>query len=322
VEVILAQQQNALFASLYLANVTIDTRAVAVISVLDQACVLALDPSASDAIFIKGNPTLNMPNCSVVADSNSASAIHLQGSASIIADTLVTAGGVATTGNPSFTLRLPAHTNAPTVPDPYASTLTHTFLTTGMPTAPTCTPTVNNATNVTTYPAGNCVVSAASIGPPKNGGTVNMSGNIQISGNWNVNHETVNLSPGTYWITDGNLTLGANGVLECTACDPVAGIGITIIFTIKTSTTVGTITGGANTNVGNPPTAPNFNAPNSGSFKGLLIVQDSNGRPRVPPRIPAPPFREGRVRSSTGWSTPRKRTWRSTATPLRVVRAA
>ena len=71
---------------------------------LDQACVLALDPNASDAIFIKGNPTLNMPNCSVVADSNSASAIHLQGSASIIADTLVTAGGVATTGNPSFTL--------------------------------------------------------------------------------------------------------------------------------------------------------------------------------------------------------------------------
>ena len=68
VEVILAQQQNALFASLSLANVTIDTRAVAVISVLDQACMLALDPSASDAIFIKGNPTLNMPNCSVVAD--------------------------------------------------------------------------------------------------------------------------------------------------------------------------------------------------------------------------------------------------------------
>ena len=59
VEVILAQQQNALFASLSLANVTIDTRAVAVISVLDQACVLALDPAASDAIFIKGNPTLN-----------------------------------------------------------------------------------------------------------------------------------------------------------------------------------------------------------------------------------------------------------------------
>jgi hypothetical protein len=36
---------------------------------------------------------------------------------------------------------------------------------------------------------------------------------------------------------------------------------------------------GANTNVGNPPAAPNFNAPNSGTFKGLLFVQDSNGLP-------------------------------------------
>jgi hypothetical protein len=60
-----------------------------------------------------------MPNCSIVADSTSSSAIHLQGSASIIADTLVTAGGVDTTGNPSFTLNKPAQTHAPKVLDPY-----------------------------------------------------------------------------------------------------------------------------------------------------------------------------------------------------------
>jgi len=292
VEVILAQQQNALFASLSLANVTIDTRAVAVISVLDQACLLALDPAASNAILIKGNPSLNMPNCSVVADSTSPSAIHLQGSASITADTLVTAGGVDTTGNPIFTLSKPAQTNAPTVPDPYAPgncgapplahCLNHAFLTTGMPSAPPslpCTPIADAVNNITTYSNGNCVVTGASVGPPKNGGTVVMPGNVQISGGWNVDHETVNLSPGTYWITDGDLNLGANGVLECTACDPSTGVGITIIFTIKATTTVGTFTMAANTNVGNPPAAPNFNAPNSGTFKGLLFIQDSNGLP-------------------------------------------
>src|ERR1700736_2446068 len=48
VEVILAQQQNALFASLSLANVTIGTRAVAVISILDQSCLLALDSNPAD----------------------------------------------------------------------------------------------------------------------------------------------------------------------------------------------------------------------------------------------------------------------------------
>src|SRR5207248_3733326 len=157
VEVILAQGQNALFASLFTPNVTIVTRAVALISVLDQACLLSLDPNASNAILIKGNPTLNMPNCSVVADSTSSSAIHLQGNATIIADTLVTAGGVDTTGSPSITLSKPAQNNAPTVPDPYAPgncttlCLTHTFLTTGMPAV--CA-TATNSGGVLTYSAG------------------------------------------------------------------------------------------------------------------------------------------------------------------------
>jgi hypothetical protein len=275
VEVILAQQQNALFASLSLANVTIDTRAVAVVSVLDQACVLALDPAASNAIFIKGNPSLNMPNCSIVADSTSPSAIDLQGSASLTADTLVTAGGVTTTGSPSFTLNKPAQTNAPTVPDPYAPAncttlcLTHTFLTTGMPTAPAC---INTGGTFN----GSCKVSGSTINAA---GNVTLSANTQITGPWNIKNETVNLSPGTYWVTDGDLNLQANGVLECTACNPTTGAGITIIFTIVTGTAVGTITGNSNANVGNPPTAPNFNAPNSGTFKGLLFVQDSNGLP-------------------------------------------
>ena len=42
VEVILAQQQNTLFANLFLPNVTIDTRAVAAINVLNNPCILAL----------------------------------------------------------------------------------------------------------------------------------------------------------------------------------------------------------------------------------------------------------------------------------------
>ena len=50
VEVILAQQQNALFASLSLPNVSINTRAVAAIlpSEGDQACVLALGSTGTD----------------------------------------------------------------------------------------------------------------------------------------------------------------------------------------------------------------------------------------------------------------------------------
>jgi hypothetical protein len=280
-EVILSQDQNTLLASLTLSSVTINTRAVALISKLDDACLLALILTASNAVFIKGNPTLNMPNCSIVSDSNSPDAIHFQGNAHVTADTLVSHGGITQTGgSATITLNFPAKTNQPAVSDPYASTLTHTLLTTGMPpTSALCTKTVNNSTNVTTYD-GTCAVSGASVGPPNNNGTVIISGgDKRITGNWNIDHETVNLSPGTYWITDGNLNLGANGVLECTACDPATGAGITIIFTIGTGTTVGTFTAGANTNIGNPPAAPNFNAPGAGTFQDLLIIQDSNGLP-------------------------------------------
>ena len=40
-EVILAQDQTSLLASLYLPSVTIDTRAVALVSVLDKSCLLS-----------------------------------------------------------------------------------------------------------------------------------------------------------------------------------------------------------------------------------------------------------------------------------------
>src|SRR5205823_3174372 len=120
---------------------------VALISKLDDACLLALDLTAPDAIFIKGNPTLNMPNCSIVADSNDPDAIHFQGSASVTADTVRSHGGITQTGGAaSITLNIPAQTGAAVVSDPYAPNalgvcsgspcLTHTLLTTGMPAAP------------------------------------------------------------------------------------------------------------------------------------------------------------------------------------------
>jgi hypothetical protein len=277
-EVILAQDQSTLLSSLSLPSVTIGTRAVAVIHELDDACLLALDPHASDAILIKGN--LNMPNCSIVADSDSSSAIDVQGSAIVTADTLRSHGGITKTGGtPTINLKYPAQSNAPVVVDPYAPgiapgncttlCLTHTFLTTGMPNARPCI----TAT-------GSCVVQSNS---NLLNGNVTLSANTQIhvvGGPWTIQNQIVNLSPGTYWVTDGDVSLGAGGILECTLCDPATGAGVTIIFTISTGTTVGGFTMQANTNVGNPSTAPNFfNAPNSGTFKGLLFIQDSNGLP-------------------------------------------
>ena len=190
----------------------------------------------------------------------------MQGSATINAATLITPGEISHTGA-AYTLNLsyPAQTGANVVPDPYASTLTHAFLTTGMPAAPACT--YNNGTHTW---SGNCVVPGGSISV---GDT--LSANTQISGGLSFKGGTVNLSPGTYWITDGDLVLqnGSGATLQCPTCTN-GGAGVTVILTTAKSKngTVGTVTLGSNANL-------NLNPPTTGTFAGMVLIQDSNGLP-------------------------------------------
>jgi hypothetical protein len=251
VEVILSQQQNAFFANLFLPDVTIETRAVAAIKTLDRSCVLALNFTAPNAINVVGSAgvclgqgstcgSCGTPTCSMTADSTDSSAIQLQGAACVAADTLVTPGGVGFTGSgQTLNVNSGPLVGAPPVADPYASTLTHSFLTTGMPA--TC-----------------------ASGPP-------YPANSQICGPLNVSG-TLNLLPGTYWITDGDLSV-QNSTLKCTTCAP-GGAGVTIILTTAKPSggQVGTLTLGANAVL-------NLSAPGAGTFAGLVIVQDSNGLP-------------------------------------------
>ena len=245
VEVILSQQHNALLANLFLPQVTIETRAVAAIKNLDTSCILALNSTGTDINIVgsagvclgPGNScgSCGTPTCSMTADSTDPSAIHLQGAACVAADNLVTPGGVGFTGNGhTLTLNSGPLIGAPPVADPYASTLTHTFLTTGMPT--TC-----------------------ASGPP-------YPANSQICGGLKVTG-TLNLLPGTYWITDGDLDI-KNSTLECTTCVP-GGAGVTIILTTAKPSggQVGTLTLGANGVL-------NLSAPGSGTFAGLVLIQD------------------------------------------------
>jgi Flp pilus assembly protein TadG len=82
---------------------------------------------------------------------------------------------------------------------------------------------------------------------------------------------TATVSNGIIWITDGDLALDSNGVLECTTCSTSTGAGVTIIFT-TTQTSGGSI--GAPTMKSNP-TIDNLNAPTSGAYASLLMVQDT-----------------------------------------------
>ena len=147
---------------------------------------------------------LDMPNCSVAANSISRSAIDLHGStSSITAATLVTSGEVSFQGNPidpaapppEFALASPARIGAPNIADPYAGALTHGFLIAGMPTAASCKST--NSGGVRIYD-GNCVVAGTSLTRRR----IRLSADTQISGSGiSLTGQTVDLSPGTYWIT-------------------------------------------------------------------------------------------------------------------------
>jgi hypothetical protein len=272
VAVFLQQTHDALLAAIFLPDVTVTTKAVAVIEVLANACVLAVGTN-NTGVEVADFTHLDAPNCAVAANSISGGAIALHGStSSISATTLVTAGEISLQGNsinpaaaPSeFALTSPAIIGAPTTGDPYASTLTHSFLTTGMPTTGPCGS--STAGIVTTY-SGNCSIPGTSLTQPY----IKLTANTQISGPWSIqSNQTVDLSPGTYWLT-GGLTVMANGALKCETCNNIVSTGVTIILTVQ-SKKIGGISVASNAVL-------NLNAPGSGRFGGLVIVQDSNELP-------------------------------------------
>lgn len=272
IAVTLQQKQAALLAAMFLSGVTVTTKAVAVIEVLDNPCVLALGTSGT-AVEVGDSARLDMPSCSVAANSISRSAIDLHSStSSIAATTLVTAGEVSFQGNPinpaapppEFVLALPARIGAPGVADPYAAPLTHAFLITGMPTTVKCKS--KNSGGQRVY-NGTCVIDGTSLSQTR----ILLSSGTHISGSWNIpTGHTVDLSPGTYWVT-GDLTVQSGGVLKCSTCDNVKGTGVTVILTIQ-SNKIGTVSMSSNAQV-------SLNAPRTGRYPGVLLVQDANGLP-------------------------------------------
>lgn len=264
VEVILNQQQSALLASLLLPNVQIATRAVAVIKKFDQSCLLALGTTGTD-VYMQGaagvkiclDPSGNCTspgNCSIAANSSGASAVDIStGNPTLTADTIVTPGGINGLNDTNLSLTSSAMTGSAPVVDPYASTLTHTALQAGMPT--TCTP----------QPSGNAVYTA----------DVRFCGSSPKFIALDIKNQTIDFQPPasghlTVWLTDGDLVIDANGVLECTTCS-INNKGITIIFTESTGGIVGGVSMQSNGAI------DSLNAPNTGSFPGVLIAQDPAG---------------------------------------------
>ena len=353
VKVQLRKTQGALLSSLFLSNVTIETKAVARVFPAAPGCILTLSTTGED-VEVKGSSTLSAPDCSVMAASTDNCAIndHDQGG-TIVAKYLITAGQVSygqgcnvfDPTNPPSNLNANLLTGVASNQfiDPYGSTsgttgftnscqssggyLSHAFLTCNMPAAtiPPCvsgsptppsvaggvricgdlnvkgatvnlvpsggigsvtltsqgsnytsTPTVtftggggSGATAVAVMTSNGKKVASINVTNPGSGYTSAPTMTFTGGSPATVAAATAAVSNGIIWITDGDLVLDSGGTLECTTCSTSTGKGVTIIFTAGPLNKIGAPTMQSN------PTIDSLSAPGSGTYAGLLMVQDT-----------------------------------------------
>jgi hypothetical protein len=191
VEVLMTQNAPRFFTALFSSQpVALSARSVALTVTAANACILALNPSASKAVQVQGNSTLTLTACDVMSDSVASDAINVWGSGQMSADCAVSVGGVNNNGGMTLTGCPSAITQAPRVGDPFASLAAP---------SPGSTRNIPNGSN----PHGLSLLPGS------------YSGGMDLSGD-------VTLAPGTYYVTGGDFRINANA--------NVSGSGVTIFM--------------------------------------------------------------------------------------------
>jgi hypothetical protein len=195
VEVLITRPYSAIFASLFHpAAFWIAARAVALVGPPGSTCVLALDPAASGAFLAAGSPTVTLNGCDIDIQSNSASALTLNGSAVLNVDDISIVGGYQTNGSTVINASEGIQTNAKPVIDPYRTLAIPAF----------------SGCNQTNFSVSGSTTKTLSPGVYCNG--------ISIS-----NSAKVTLNPGQYILDGGNFSVSGSAT--------VTGSGVTIILT-------------------------------------------------------------------------------------------
>lgn len=236
VEVIIERNENLLFSSVIMSGpIKISARAVAKFTATGTACVLALNRSASSSIDFGGTADVDVSECLVAANSNSAEAITIRGKAVVKALSLTTAGDYHVVGSGSLVSGTPPQTGAPIFPDPYADTT--------IPEPGIC--------NVNSFVAGS-------------GGVVDAAPGTYCNGMKFVAGSVTNFQPGVYVVNGGAFDVAGQAVITCPAC--IGTEGVTIILTGSGSNyATMSINGGAQVSL---------QAPYTGPYAGILIMQD------------------------------------------------
>lgn len=192
VEVIVSQPQQLSLIQVFRSGLfDVGARAVAVAQPGYMYCILALDPSAAHAVYIKNNGVVSNPKCGVAVNSSSSRALYMRNNAAINGP--VSVHGDWDLRNNAELNGTPKTNHAPVIDDPYADVALQTI--------PACT---------------------SQSGHAGNNATVNLDPGHFCSG-WNFsNNVTVNLAPGVYYV-DSKMDMGNNLTLNGTG-------GVTLVI--------------------------------------------------------------------------------------------
>lgn len=210
VEIIATQPNTRFFSKLFLdTDPTIQARAAATRQPSGSACILALNPNASNALYFQGNTHINLKNCTGASNSGEQTSIHLSGSGDVHAFSLYSAGNIDQSGSSSLTVDEPSVTYGTPINDPYSGL------------------------NVPSYSGCNY-----------NNYNTNSSGHIDpgvyCNGMRFRSHANIVMNPGIYIIDRGDFDANAGAT--------ITGTGVTIILTSSTGSNYANvnIAGGAN----------------------------------------------------------------------------
>lgn len=118
--VVLTRREPRFFSQVFDdSTITIRAAALANFATAANACILALDPSATKAVYFSGNSHIGFVGCNVMANSVSASSIYSQGSTQVSVPCLMTVGGVSLNAPVTQTACAAAMTQLPPVADPF-----------------------------------------------------------------------------------------------------------------------------------------------------------------------------------------------------------
>lgn len=227
VEVILTQPQQRFFSQMFdTSRISQTVRAVAVYKTASNACILALNKSASGAAQVSGSATVVLDGCDVMANSISSAAITVAGSGQLTADCAVAVGGVTSNGSLTLKSCTAVQTQASPVADPFAN----------LP-APAIPGACLSAGGTNLQPGYYC-------------GGMSLSGNVTlqpgvyyVAGNGlKINSSTTVTGSGVTIYLSGSARVSMNGAAKATLSAPTSGTYAGVLFFGDRSST-----GGSNT---------------------------------------------------------------------------